>query len=135
MKPYIIAYVVVISTYLILDGIWLGLVAQKSYIEAMESLIRQNIHIWPWIAFYTLYSFAIVYLVVIPNLSNSWKAVAIAGALLGMASYGAYNMTNYALIKDWPLSITFTDWGWGIFVTSVSSLSGFYVLKIMKPYL
>ena len=129
MKSYLLAYAAVLITYLILDGIWLGLIAKNSYTEAMSGLMRQEYPIWPWVAFYTLYSAAIVYLVIKPNLSANALSVAIAGAVLGMAAYGAYNLTNYALINDWPLSITFKDWAWGIFVTTATSLSGYYAAK------
>lgn len=131
MKSYLLAYVAVLVTYLILDGIWLGLIAKASYVDAMAGLMRNDYPVWPWIAFYTLYSAAIIYLVIHPNQSSGWKAIVIAAAILGMASYGAYNLTNYALIKDWPLSITFKDWAWGIFVTTASSLSGYYAIRYL----
>lgn len=129
IKTYAFAYGAVLLTYLVMDGIWLGLVAKDSYTQAMAGLMREHYPIWPWVVFYTLYSAAIVYLVIKPNLSSGWLAVLCAGAVLGLAAYGAYNLTNYALINHWPLSITFKDWLWGMFVTSVSSLAGYHAAK------
>lgn len=132
IKTYLSAFIAILVTYLIMDGIWLGLIAKDSYTQAMSGLLRESPPVWPWVAFYTLYTAAILYLVVVPNISSGWKTTLIAGAVLGMASYGAYNLTNYALINGWPLSITFKDWMWGIVVTSVASLAGFYTVKWMQ---
>lgn len=129
-KTIIIAYTATLLAYLILDGIWLGVIAKDSYVSAMAGLMREEYPIWPWVTFYGMYCYAITHLVIAPNMQSlSWKPVLISGAILGMAAYGAYNLTNIAIIKDWPLSITLKDWAWGVFVTSTSSVCGWVVAK------
>lgn len=131
LSKYALIYLAVLFTYLILDAIWLGLVAKSSYQEAIGPLMRaEGYPILPWVLFYVTYSFAIVYLVIHPNMgAASPVPVILSAAVLGIAAYGAYNLTNYAILKDWPLGITLKDWAWGTFITTASSVAGFYAAK------
>jgi uncharacterized membrane protein len=119
MKTNIITYLSILLSLLMLDGIWLGLVAKDGYQLAMGHIMREQIIIWPWIAFYIMYPFAILTLAVKVQLPTQsmfyflWR-----GFVLGAAAYGTYNLTNYALVVDWPLSITIKDWLWGAILTS-----------------
>lgn len=130
MKKAVMAYIGSLLGFLLLDAIWLGLVAKNSYIQAMQGLMREEVHVWPWVVFYSLYCMAIVYLVVLPRKdSDSGGPVLAAGAVLGAAAYGAYNMTNYALLAGWPLGISLQDWAWGTVVTSLSSYCGWRLAR------
>ncbi|MFQ3235171.1 MAG: putative membrane protein [Paraglaciecola sp.] len=122
ISRFLIAYGAVLLAFLLLDGIWLGVIARETYITALQGLLRQDFPILPWVIFYLLYGIAIVHLVVAPNYAKrSGISVVISGAVLGMAAYGAYNMTNYAILADWPLAISIKDWLWGTVVTATSS--------------
>jgi uncharacterized membrane protein len=126
MKLNALTYIVVLLTYLVLDYIWLGLVSQQSYQDAIGHMMRDEIPKWPWITFYLIYSLVIVRLVVLrPSESKALLPVFINGCLFGCAAYGAYNMTNYAILESWPLAITFKDWAWGTVVSGLISVSGF----------
>ncbi|GAC16725.1 DUF2177 family protein [Aliiglaciecola lipolytica] len=129
MKVFLIAYLGVAGCYLILDGIWLGLVAKNSYLEAMQGMLRESYPVLPWVTFYILYSAAAVYLVVLKNLHSPGWQVFFDGAILGLAAYGAYNLTNYAILEGWPLGITLKDWAWGTFVTAASCWSGWWLVS------
>ena len=133
LKIYLTSYIAILLAYLILDGIWLGLVAKESYVTAMKGLLRESYPVAPWVLFYLFYAFAIMYLVVRPNLEAQLLSVVIAGAVLGAAAYGAYNLTNYAILKGWPLSITIKDLVWGIFITTVTSVAGWYAARAVMP--
>ncbi|MBT0587895.1 DUF2177 family protein [Alteromonas oceanisediminis] len=133
MKQYFVVYLAVLGSYLLLDFIWLGLVSQASYQSAIGHLMREQIPVWPWVTFYSVYSAVVVRLVIQPIPPNGKARTAfINGVCLGLAAYGAYNMTNYAILESWPLSITVKDWAWGTFVTGVISLCGFGIKRILK---
>ena len=53
----------------------------------------------------------------------------IYGALFGFFAYLTYDMTNYATLKDYPLSVVLVDTAWGTFITSISSYLGFIISK------
>lgn len=131
MNKFIIAYAAILITYIILDAIWLGVISQSHYQEAIGHLMRKKYPYAPWIIFYVMYCAAIVYLAIYPHhLNTALIPVLINAAVLGMASYGAYNLTCYAILKDWPLNITLMDWAWGIFVTSASATVGFKAMQM-----
>lgn len=131
MKLFLIAFVSILIGYLILDGLWLGVIAKQSYTSAMAGMLRESYPIWPWATFYTSYCAAIAYLAVLSNVDMPWWRAAISGALLGMAAYGAYNLTNYAILEGWPLSITLKDWAWGTSITCVTSIFGWWVVQVL----
>ena len=54
-----------------------------------------------------------------------WVEAVVRGAVLGLAAYGAYNLTNLAVVRDWPTMLTFADWPWGAFVTAASAAAGY----------
>ena len=128
MKPNILTYLTLLLSLLIFDGIWLGLIAQDGYQQAMGHIMREQVIIWPWIVFYLLYPLAILILVINVQLNTQsrlhflWR-----GFVLGAAVYGTYNLTNYALVVNWPLSITIKDWLWGIILTSSCTMMGAHV--------
>lgn len=134
MNSYVVAYIGVFLTFLILDALWLGLIAKDFYQSQMGDLMKTNINYFPAVFFYALYSAAIVYLVIFPNEAqqNALISVALSGVILGMAAYGTYNFTNLAVIKDWPVTATFVDWTWGMFVTATSALGGYYAMTWFK---
>jgi uncharacterized membrane protein len=119
MKTNIITYATLLLSLLVLDGIWLGLVAKDGYQQAMGHIMREQVIIWPWVAFYLLYPLAILLLAIkvqLPTQSRfyfPWR-----GFVLGAAAYGTYNLTNYALVVNWPLFITIKDWLWGAMLTA-----------------
>ncbi|WP_232788021.1 DUF2177 family protein [Paraglaciecola sp. MB-3u-78] len=128
MKANILTYLTLLLSLLILDGIWLGLVAKDGYQQAMGHIMREQVIIWPWIVFYLLYPLAILILAIKVQLSTQSRFYFLwRGFVLGAAAYGTYNLTNYALVVNWPLSITIKDWLWGAILTSICAMLGGHV--------
>lgn len=125
MKAHITTYFTILLSLLILDGIWLGLVAKDGYQLAMGHIMREHVIIWPWMAFYLLYPVAILILAIKVQLPTQTGCYFVwRGVVLGAAAYGTYNLTNYALVVDWPLAITIKDWLWGVILTSCCAWTG-----------
>ncbi|MFQ3190159.1 MAG: putative membrane protein [Paraglaciecola sp.] len=128
MKTNIMTYLTLLLSLLIFDGIWLGLVAKDGYQLAMGHIMREQVIIWPWIVFYLFYPLAILLLVIQVQLSTQSRFYFLwRGFVLGAAAYGTYNLTNYALVVNWPLSITIKDWLWGAILTSSCAMVGGHV--------
>ncbi len=43
--------------------------------------------------------------------------------------YATYDLTSYATLRDWPLSIVLADLAWGAFVSAAASTAGFLVTR------
>lgn len=125
MKTNILTYMAALCCLLLLDAIWLGIVAKDSYQQAMGHIMRDTPLVWPWVVFYLLYPLAIVILAVLPQqIKQSHYLCLGRGFVLGAAAYGAYNLTNVSLLEGWPLLITFKDWLWGSLLTATVAWVG-----------
>jgi hypothetical protein len=52
----------------------------------------------------------------------------VAPAVLGLAAYGAYNLTNLAIVRGWPLELSLIDWAWGGIVSALAGRAGWWAL-------
>lgn len=61
-----------------------------------------------------------VHFAVLPALATrSWRVAAGKGALLGLVAYGTWDLTNLAVIRDFPALLAFLDLAWGTLLTTV----------------
>ncbi|MFK7994475.1 MAG: DUF2177 family protein [Granulosicoccus sp.] len=120
MKTFAIAYGAAVMSFLILDGIWLGVVAKTFYAGQLGDLLRKNFLPVPAIAFYLLYTAGLVFLAVRPGQADvSLGSVAFYGAVVGFLAYGTYDMTNLATLRDWPWAVSVVDLLWGTILSSM----------------
>ncbi len=125
-KMYIIALIV----FLIVDGLWLGLIAKDMYNKELGFLLKESPN---WIAagiFYLFFIVGIVFFVVNPAIEKeSLRYLLIAAVLFGTLTYATYDLTNLATINNWPLKVTIIDIIWGGFLTTIVSLVTYYLVK------
>lgn len=106
--------------FLVLDFIWLLLIARKLYQEQLGHLLGST-KILPAVLFYILYLIGLLFFIIYPALAKESVLYAfLAGAFLGVLCYGTYDLTNLATLKNWPLIVTILDLIWGGFVTGVT---------------
>lgn len=128
----IIAYLATLIVFLGIDFVWLSYVARTFYFERMSHLMAESPNFTAAGLFYLLYVFGIVYFAVLPALkSGSVMTALLSGALLGLIAYGTYDMTNYATLKNWPLTVSLVDMVWGATLTATSAAAGFYLTRLV----
>lgn len=54
---------------------------------------------------------------------------AVNAGLIGLAAYAAYNLTNIATLKGWPLKLSLVDLVWG---TAASAATGYLTLLALQ---
>lgn len=114
MKIYLIAYVSAVLAFLVLDGLWLGLIAKNFYAEQMGELLRKDFLVAPAAGFYLAYAAGLVFLAVRPMQPElSLANVALYGAVVGFLAYGTYDMTNLSTVRGWPPMMSVIDLLWG----------------------
>lgn len=125
MKIYLIAYFAAVVAFIIIDGLWLGIVARNLYASHMGDLLRKDFLVGPAAAFYLVYAAGLVFLAVRPMQPElSLLNVAAYGAIIGFLAYGTYDMTNLSTLRDWPVLISVVDLIWGtVLSASVATLS------------
>ncbi|MBT8144810.1 MAG: DUF2177 family protein [Gammaproteobacteria bacterium] len=117
--------------FLVIDAVWIAFVVKPFYDREVGSLLRESPNLAAGAAFYLLYAAGIVLLAVNPALTTaSMKTAAINGAVLGAVAYGTYTVTNYAVLKQWSMSLVVSDILWGTFLTAVAAVCGYFVGRL-----
>ena len=109
-------------TFLALDLLWLGVVARDFYREALGGLMRQEAYVPAAALFYAFYVAVTTGWAVLG--AGSPGEAARRGAGLGFVAYATYELTNWAVIRDWPAWIVPVDVAWGVVLTAVAALAG-----------
>jgi len=133
----VIAYFIAALLFVGLDMVWLGAVARDIYRVEMAELMTPNVRLLPALAFYALYIFGVMFFAVLPALrGGSWMSALGTGCILGLVAYGTYDLTNLAVVRNWPVRLTFIDLAWGTILTGlVAGGTTFIVLSLsgQKP--
>lgn len=111
--------------FCLLDYLWIGVISRQHYVNHLGHYLNlQNGQLapslLPAVIVYCLFAIMIAY-VVIPLSGGLLSQAFFYGGLLGFIVYGIYDMTNMAVMKDWPIHIAILDWCWGTFLCSVTS--------------
>jgi len=129
---YPLAYVVTAVIFAALDFGWLSWATPRLYKAELGPMLIDGVRWPPAIAFYVIYMLGVTGLCVLPGLAErSWLRAAGSGALLGLAAYAAYDLTNQATLKLWSTKVTILDLGWGMFATTVASSVSVFILGAM----
>lgn len=130
IKSIIIAYLLTFIVFLMVDMLWLGVIAKNMYQKFLGEFLTENVNWTAAFVFYILFVVGISIFAIYPAISKDsvWNAI-IMGALFGFFTYATYDLTNLATLKDWPLPIVFIDIVWGSVLSALVSLSGFYIIK------
>ncbi len=134
MKIFIFPYLISLLVLVLLDAVWLNFVIKDFVKEHIGHLMADSIKMGPVILFYPLYALGITFLIILPAIQGEmdlWKVFAL-GALLGVVSYGAYDLTNFATLKNWSLTMTIIDMTWGAFLTGTVSLATFWIVSLLN---
>lgn len=121
---------IIISTFcslivlVLIDLTWLNISAKRFYAPYLGDLLAKNIQVVPIVLFYLLYALGITVFVVLPGLEGSFSLIKLfsLGAFLGLIAYGAYDFTNQATLKNWPMIVTIVDLIWGCILTGTTSV-------------
>ena len=136
-KPLFKAWVFTFLVMLAIDALWLGVVARDLYRQDMGILMAAQPRWAAAAAFYLAYPLGLVIFAVKPALETasggsggnggnggSLGRALLLGGLFGLFAYGTYDLTNLAVVQDWPLRLTFVDLAWGTFASAVSAGAG-----------
>ena len=124
VKMYVIAFII----FLVIDAIWLGLVAPKFYKAQIGHLMAEKPNFVAALVFYLLFIIGVVYFVVNPAIqSDDVPKLIVSGMLFGFMTYATYDLTNLATLKDWPITVTIVDLVWGTSLSTVIGVGTYYI--------
>jgi len=119
-------YGIVFVAFLVIDLVWLGVVARAFYAREYGDLLRPDVRWGAAFVFYAIYIAGTIYLAVLPGLEEgSLQAALLRGGVLGLVAYAAYDLTNLATLKDYPTRVVWVDMIWGTLLTATISAIGY----------
>jgi uncharacterized membrane protein len=121
-------YLITLIILPIIDLAWVGGIAKNYYKQHLGGLLATNTTWWAIAALYIVYVAGLVYFVVAPAIGqhNVLKAL-LGGLFFGLVVYGTYDLTNLALIANWPLGVSAVDILWGAFAGGLASTLAYLV--------
>lgn len=130
IKSILISYLLTFIVFLMVDLLWLGIIAKNLYQKYLGNLLSDKVNWTAAFIFYFIYVAGISIFAIYPAIQkNSAFNAILMGALFGLFTYATYDLTNLATLKNWPIAIVFIDISWGIILSATVSLSGFYIVK------
>lgn len=123
MRASWLTFAVAFGVLVVLDALWLGLIAGDFYKARIGHIMREQ----PlWLAaglFYAAHALGIVVFALPAEARGSghWTRAPGYGALYGFCVFAAYDFTNQATLRGWPASVTVVDLAWGAVTTAAAT--------------
>jgi uncharacterized membrane protein len=125
MNRFLPAYAAVALSMLVLDLVWLGLVARPMYAAGIGHLMAERPN---WLAaglFYLVYALGLLRFAVLPfDAAAGWSEPLLTAAAFGFFAYATYDLSNLATLKDWPWAVSIADMAWGSAASALACGAG-----------
>ena len=129
MAKFLSAYTAIFLVMLAIDMLWLGVIAKPLYQQGIGHLMAAKPNFVAAGLFYVIFPIGLMFFAVTPyGVFPEWSRVLISAAVFGFFAYATYDLTNLAIMKDWPISLSLIDVAWGTFASTVSAAAGKFVL-------
>jgi uncharacterized membrane protein len=128
MMKYAGVYLAVFLTMVVVDMVWLRVIAVSWYQQGMAEHLAESPNLAAAAAFYLLFPVGLLIFAVFPVEAASVMRVAILGALFGFFAYATYDLTCMAVLKNWPVGLSILDMAWGTLVSGLASVAGKFAL-------
>ena len=120
-----------------IDAIWHLLIFGRIYREKIRPLARMNgdkmaFIGWAGILSQVLVVTSLVLLVLLKSDGTGYVRAGLIGALAGVLAISVYGITNYALFRDWGLTLTVLEMVWGPILGGLSGIFIFWAKSILS---
>jgi uncharacterized membrane protein len=127
---YLIAYVAALVVFFLADMVWLGTMVNRIYRPALGDFLLSSVNAPPATLFYLLYPLGLVIFAIVPGLkTGSFVTALILGSLFGLFTYGTYDLTNQATLRNWSTLLTIADMTWGSVLGGLSAGSAAWIVS------
>lgn len=138
MIHFIKVWLSTIPLIALVDFIWFSLIAGKFYDTYMGTFVSRtngsiDIKLFPALLVYMALSFGIAFFV-LPKVAGieSLAHVFLIGAIFGLVVYAVYDLTNYAFLTNWSLTLSLVDMAWGFVIGGISTVITRYLDRFLS---
>ena len=126
---YFAAYVSALVVFILADVAWLSTMVPRFYRPVLKDLLMPSVSLAPAAVFYLLYPVGLVVFAIGPALKNGGVfTAAAAGALFGFFTYGTYNLTNQATLRNWTTLLSIVDTAWGSTLGAIAAATAYLIV-------
>ena len=127
----VILYISTVVVFLGLDVIGLRLIVKPVFDRDIGDILLDTPRYGPALVFYLFFIAGLLWFVTAPALMDGTGLgqVALSAAILGAIGYGTYEFSNLATIRGWTWQMVWTDFLWGIALTTVSACAGLLIAR------
>ncbi len=130
LKKYLVGYVTTLVVLIVVDMVWLGLIAKQMYRNGIGHLMAEKSN---WLAigvFYPLFALSLMVFAVLPHQAATRSSKTIfAAAMFGFFAYATYDLTNLGTLRGWPWQLSLIDTVWGTAMSAMAALAGSTAMK------
>jgi len=128
---FVVVYLVTFVLFLAVDYVGLSYLIKPLFVRDIGPLMLDEFRVLPAFLFYAFLIFVVMWFVGWPALSEGRSLAWVFGsaALIGAASYGTYEFTNYAILRDWTPTLVAVDVTWGTVVTGATAAAGVAITR------
>lgn len=123
----LLRFVVVLVVLVAGDALWLSHFAHAMFRPTLGAILLDDPRWGAVLLFYPLYAMVTIYLAIAP--SRSFREALARAAVFGFMAYATYDLTNFATIKAWTMSLGTLDTAWGTILTTVAAACGWLVAR------
>jgi uncharacterized membrane protein len=121
MNHYLIMYAIIATVVGVLDFLWLGVLAKNFYKESIGHLMAERPNMIAAGLFYLIYPIGLLIFAALPGQdSGSWTGPAALGAAFAFFAYFTFDLSNLAILRNFPTRLAVVDVVWGAFVGSAA---------------
>ena len=115
-----------LGTFLALDLIWIGFIANQFYKRELGAIARMDgdnfaIRLGPALVLYPLIILGLKVFALPRATAGALSTSAAWGGLFGFIGYGIYDLTNYATLTSYTLRLTVVDMCWGFVLSAATA--------------
>lgn len=118
--------------FLAADAVMLFMFMGPLFRQHLGDVLIDELRLHAAVGFYLVYLFGMVWFAGLPGLRDGVGVAALNGAILGLVAYGTYELTSWAIIRNWNPSMVAADIVWGTIVTAVSVTGGVLIARALS---
>jgi uncharacterized membrane protein len=120
VRRWFVAFAIAVATFAVVDLAWIGLVATPLYRSELGTLLADQFNLPVAGVFYLGFVALLVHFGVQPHDRTASLGRRIgSGALYGLATYGTWALTGYAVLRGFSAVVAVTDIAWGVAVCAI----------------
>jgi len=134
MKRRLAAYAGTMIVMVVLDLLWLGVIAKPIYQQGIGHLMADKPNVPVAVLFYALFVLGLMVFAVLPaGPAPGWGKTLGMAALFGFFTYATYDLTNLATLKQWPIGLSVIDMAWGTLISAAAAAGGKALMDWAAP--